>query len=120
MKFNFLIESYLRGLKNNVEDLKVFIEKRTAGAKKLAESAAEKGKYSILTAIHFKAKEIPYKFCSDNYSEERHKHIEEKADDCFNQLKSWKKMSQREFQAVMGELEAYGEVVIRTKETYKS
>jgi hypothetical protein len=120
MKFLLLVESYLKGLKDNVEDLKLFIEKRAAGAKKIAESAAKKGKYSTLTAIHFKAKEVPYNFCSKNYTEEDHKHIEEKADRCFNQLKSWKKMSQREFQAVMGELEAYGEVYIRTKETYES
>jgi len=117
MTFALLVESYLKGLKGNLNDLKLFIEKRSTGAKKIAESAQKKGKYSLLTAIHFKAKEIPYNFCKKHYSDEDNKHIEEKADVCFNKLKDWKKMSQREFQAVMGELEAYGEVFIRSKET---
>jgi len=117
MKFILLVESYLKGLKGNLNDLKLFIEKRSAGAKKIAKSAQEKGKYSLLTAIHFKAKEVPYNFCHKHYSDEGYKQIEEKADSCFNKLKDWKSMSQREFQAVMGELEAYGEVYIRSKET---
>lgn len=119
MKFLLLVESYLKGLKNNAEDLKLFIEKRSVGAKKIAESATKKGKYSILTAIHFKAKEVPYNFCHKNYNSEDSKAIEEKADECFNKLKNWKNMSQREFQHVMGQLEAYGEVYIRSKETYE-
>jgi hypothetical protein len=117
MKFNLLWESYLKGLKNNLEDFKLFIEKRSTGAKKIAEASAKKGEYATLTAIHFKAKEVPYNFCLRHYKAEDSKLVEDKADECFTKLKSWKKMSQREFQAVMGELEAYGEVYIRSKET---
>ena len=117
MTFELFLESFLKGLKNNLDDLKLFIEKRSAGAKKIAESAEKKGKYSTLTAIHFKAKEVPYNFCHKHYNDEGYKAIEEKADSCFNKLKSWKNMSQREFQHVMGQLEAYGEVYIRSKET---
>ena len=33
----------------------------------------------------------------------------------FNKLKNWKNLSQRQFQALMGELEAYGEIYIKIK-----
>ena len=36
-----------------------------------------------------------------------------KANECLDKLRTWDKMSQREFQTVMGQLEAYGEVYIR-------
>lgn len=117
MKFEHLVESFLKGIKNDIEDLKLFIEKRSAGAKKIQESANKKGKYSTLTAIHFKAKEIPYQHALKHYNDADNSFIEEKADKCFEGLKDWKSMSQAQFQKVMGELEAYGEVYIRLKET---
>lgn len=115
MKFNLLFESYLKGIKNDINDLKTFIEKRTIGAKKIQQMAEKKGKYSILTSIHFKAKEIPYKQALNHSKDDGF--IENKADSCFDKLKDWKNMSQATFQKVMGELEAYGEVYIRLKET---
>ena len=115
-KFSLLIESYLKGNKNDPEDLSVFIEKRTAGAKKIQKMAENKGGYSTLTAIHFKAKSIPYNFCNKHANDEDSTFIKEKADECFEKLKKWDKMTQREFQHVMGQLEAYGEVYIRSKE----
>ena len=117
MQFQYLVESFLKGVKNDLEDLKVFIEKRSAGAKKITESSEKKGKYATLTAIHFKAKEVPYEQALKHFDDEDNKFIEEKADKCFKQLKDWKSMSQHQFQKVMGELEAYGEVFIRLQET---
>jgi hypothetical protein len=117
MQFDLLVESFLKGNKNDPEDLKVFIEKRSTGAKKIAESSEKKGKYATLTAIHFKAKEIPYNQSLKHWDDTDSKFIEKKADECFEKLKSWKEMSQREFQHVMGQLEAYGEVFIRSIET---
>ena len=113
------MESYLKGIKGDLDDYKLFIEKRSAGAKKIAKSTQEKGKYSTLTAIHFKAKEIPYNQALKHWEDTDSKFIEEKADECFDQLKDWKSMSQHRFQHVMGQLEAYGEVYIRSIETKK-
>ncbi len=42
--------------------------------------------------------------------------IKAKADECFDKIKNWDKMSQKDFQHVMGQLEAYGEFYIRSKE----
>ena len=117
MQFQYLVESFLKGVKNDLDDLKLFIEKRSQGAKKIAESAEKKGKYSTLTAIHFKAKEVPYEQAMKHFDDKNDKFIEDKADKCFDKLKDWKNMSQHQFQKVMGELEAYGEVFIRLKET---
>lgn len=96
---------------NTEESIKEFIKKRLAGAKKIQASAEKKGGYSTLTAIHFKAKFKPYMACEKNVN--KAEFAKDKANECFDRLKNWDQMSQREFQAVMGELEAYGEVYIR-------
>ena len=67
----------------------------------------------MLTSVHFKAKEKPYDYCSNNY--ESLENITKKADEIFDKLKKWKDMSQRDFQHYMGMLEAYGEIVIKIK-----
>lgn len=103
--------------KNPSEDMKGFVEKRAAGAKKVEKMAEKKGGFSLLTAVHFKAKEIPYKNALKHAEDESSSFIEEKADECFKKLKNWKEMSQREFQHVMGQLEAYGEVFIRARDS---
>jgi hypothetical protein len=114
--FTALVESYLKGDKKDPEDLPTFIEKRTAGADKIYKMAEKKGQYSTLTAIHFKAKAVPYKICSKHINDEDSKAVKVKADECFERLKKWHEMSQRDFQHVMGQLEAYGEVYIRSVE----
>ena len=76
----------------------------------------DKGGFALLTAVHFKAKEIPYRNCEKHITDEDSKFIENKADECFEKLKKWKYMSQKEFQHVMGQLEAYGEFFIRSIE----
>ena len=93
-----------------------FIDKRATGAEKIQKAAASKGGVATLTAIHFKAKEVPYKNCQKHCEDGDIEYIKEKADECFDKLKSWDKMSQREFQHVMGQLEAYGEVYILQSE----
>ncbi|NBP04074.1 MAG: hypothetical protein EBU90_29070 [Proteobacteria bacterium] len=111
-----LIESYLKGNPKDPEDLETFITKRSEGAKKIQHQAEAKGKFSTLTAIHFKAKEKPYKEAHKAAKSKDSKTIKEKASSCYKKLASWKTMSQRDFQHVMGELEAYGEVFIRMRE----
>ena len=121
--FNVLVEqilveqkNFLKGNKKDPEDLSTFVEKRSAGAKKIEKAAFDKGGYSTLTGIHFKAKEIPYKHCAKHANDKDSSFIKEKADECFNKLKNWHNMSQKEFQHVMGQLEAYGEFYIRSVE----
>lgn len=117
ISFELIVESILRGNKN--ENLSEFVEKRAAGAKKIQKLTEEKGGVSKLTSIHFKAKEIPYKNCSKHINDTNSNFIEEKADECMEKLKNWNTMSQKEFQTIMGQLEAYGEVYIRLAETKK-
>ena len=109
-KFVELFEAVQEKLTSK-ESLMEFLHKRLAGAKKIQASAAKKGGYSTLTAIHFKAKFKPYDECMKHVDQVEF--AKKAADDCFDKLKNWDKMSQREFQTVMGELEAYGEVYIR-------
>jgi hypothetical protein len=102
--------------KNNPDDLEEFVTKRAAGAKKISNQAKNKGGYSLLTAVHFDAKKTPYTQASKHVNDKDSVFIKKKADACFEKLKNWDKMSQREFQWVMGQLEAYGEVYIRSLE----
>lgn len=106
--------------KEPVEDLKEFVKKRAAGARKIEQMAEKKGGYSLLTAVHFKAKETPYNAALKHCEDEGSDFIEKKADECFNKLKDWKNLSQRDFQYIMGQLEAYGEVYIRSKYNKKN
>lgn len=109
-------KNFFKGNKKDPEDLSTFVEKRSAGAKKIAKMASDKGGFSLLTAVHFKAKETPYKVCAKHADDPDSSFIKGKADECFEKLKNWDKMSQKDFQHVMGQLEAYGEFYIRSKE----
>ena len=116
-KLNFLLEKSTTG---TPETLPEFLETRKAGAEKIAKSAKEKGGPSLLTATHFKAKRVPYtQAIKHAKAREDGKPLEgckERADDLVKMLKNWHKMSQTEFQKVTGELEAYGESYIKSKE----
>ena len=105
--------------KNPEEDLEQFLKTRAAGAKKIESMASKKGGFSLLTAVHFKAKEVPYKQALKHCGDDNSEFVKEKADECFEKLKKWDQMSQRDFQYVMGQLEAYGEVYIRSKDNKK-
>jgi hypothetical protein len=99
--------------KKETTDIESFIDKRSAGAKKIQQQAEAKGGPALLTSVHFKAKEKPYEYCSNNY--DSLENITKKADEIFDKLKNWKEMSQRDFQHYMGVLEAYGEIFIKIK-----
>lgn len=105
-----------KSTKEEPEDLTAFIEKRKAGAEKIAKSAQEKGGPSLLTATHFKAKKVPYtqaiKHSKARKNGEPLEGCKERADELVKMLKNWHKMSQKEFQKVTGELEAFGESYI--------
>jgi len=111
--FNNLVQTILESKKDKFME---FLEIRKKGAEKIQKSAEAKGGASILTAQHFKAKEIPYKKALEHSTEEnKEKYYLKEAEKCLSRLKSWKTMTQKEFQTVMGELEVWGEVYIKSK-----
>ena len=111
-------ETYKRIILEEVtkeEKFDEFLNKRKVGAEKIAKSSKEKGGYATLTAIHFAAKEKPYQDClkwEDKAGKEEH--YKAKAEEIYKRLKDLDSLSQREFQALMGELEVYGEVYLRS------
>ena len=109
MSFNTIYESILKNINSNEE----FLKKRAHGAKKIKEAAKKKGGPSMLTAYHFKAKEVPYKECLRNIEDKQF--AKDRAEDCFKKLAKWDKMTQKEFQEVMGRLEVYGEWFLHLK-----
>jgi len=92
-----------------------FVEARKAGAKKIQVAAEAKGGPAILTAQHFKAKAKPYAMALEHvHDKDREKMYAKHATECLRKLQNWKKMTQKEFQATMGELEVWGEVYIKS------
>lgn len=116
-KLNLLLE---KSTKDKPETMQEFLEIRKAGAEKIAKAAQEKGGPSLLTAVHFKAKRVPYtqaiKHAKARKDSEPLEGCKERADELVKMLKNWHKMSQNEFQKVMGELEAYGESYIKSQD----
>ena len=126
MKYSVLTEKYQLILEKRVqpdptteESLKQFLSKRAAGAAKLANTSKEKGGFATLTAIHFAAKAKPYKEAEkmenapDKDCDVANAHYKKMAEEVYAKLKDLDSLSQKEFQALMGELEVWGEVYIR-------
>ena len=102
-------------LKEAKETFKDFASTRGKGAKKIADTAKEKGGLALLTWYHFKVK-LPY------YSKASSGKLNtEDAKKEFNE--TYKKISldmdQIEFQREMGRLEVLGELLIRNKKEKK-
>ena len=113
--FKTISESIIIEKNNDINNLHEFIEKRKSGADKIKKAAEAKGGPSKLTAVHFAAKERPYKEALNLSTKENcSQTLKKKAQVLVSKLKSWNTMSQREFQDVMGQLEAYGEIYIKT------
>lgn len=112
-KFNTLLEMVLESKQD--EKYTEFLKARQAGAKKIQHSAEANGGPAILTAQHFKAKAKPYTMAIEHvHDKDREKVYAKHATDCLRKLQSWKSMTQKEFQAIMGELEVWGEVYIKS------
>ena len=117
--YQLILEKRVDTDPSSTESFEKFLDKRLAGAEKLAESTKAKGGYSTLTAIHYAAKAKPYAECIklNSKHKEDHKKVNElykqKAEDVYSKLSDLDSLSQKEFQALMGELEVYGEVYIR-------
>jgi len=116
----FLAEAYSSIIENKEEKqaseeaFENFLTKRLAGAEKIHAMTQKKGGFSLLTAIHYKAKLKPYAE-SEKWAEKKGKeeHYKAKAKEVYVKLKDLDSLSQKEFQSLMGELEVWGEVYIR-------
>lgn len=113
-KYNDLYNSIILESDKDVNKLHEFVKKRKEGAAKIQKSSEDKGGAAKLTAIHFAAKEKPYSHALDiSTKEDYEKILKSKGNELVTKLKQWHTMSQRDFQTVMGQLEAYGEVYIK-------
>lgn len=113
-KFSRFAEVVIESIQD--EKFQEFLETRKSGAAKIQASAAAKGGPSTLTAQHFAAKAKPYAEAIDCVNHRDREEVYAKhAEACLKKLKSWHKMTQREFQTIMGELEVWGEVYIKSK-----
>jgi hypothetical protein len=112
-KFDTIVESIKKKMTPE-ESFEEFLTKRLAGAEKIQAMTEKKGGYSTLTAIHYKAKLKPYAE-SEKWSnkENKEEHYKAKAKEVYEKLSNLDTLSQKQFQALMGELEVWGEVYIR-------
>jgi len=120
-EIKFLAEAYTsihekKEVKETPEEaFETFLTKRLAGAEKIQAMTEKKGGFSLLTAIHYKAKLKPYAESEKWHNKEgKEEHYKAKAKEVYEKLKNLDSLSQKEFQSLMGELEVWGEVYIRT------
>ena len=118
-QYQLMLEKRVQPKPDTEEALQQFLEKRAAGAAKIANSSKEKGGFATLTAIHFAAKAKPYAEAekmendSNKDCDKCNAHYKKMAEEVYAKLADLDKLSQKDFQALMGELEVWGEVYIR-------
>jgi len=113
MNFDLVLESIKKKMGVD-EKFDEFLNKRKAGAEKLEAQTRKKGGYSLLTAIHYAAKQKPYNDAIKWENKKgKEKYFKDKAKEVYSKLSNLDNLTQREFQSLMGELEVYGEVYIR-------
>jgi len=111
MLFTTLFEKII----DTTDEFLKFIKKRAAGAAKIQAAAKKTGGYAILTAYHFAGKVRPYEYGLKVYTQDNREELfKTKYQEAYNKLQDINKISQRQFQFITGELEAYGELYIRS------
>lgn len=97
------------------EDPMQFLKNRKAGAMKIASSAKEKGGDAMLSYYHFAAKEKPYNdiiaLLRNEGMAAAKKHCKDKYNDLMKDVDI--DMDQKEYQAIVGKIEVYGECYIK-------
>lgn len=106
---------YFTEARQESDDLMDFLKNRRAGAKDSASKAKEKGGDAILSYYHFAAKDQPY---AEVMRVLKNEGLQAAKKLCKLQYKSLMKavdldMSQKEYQAVVGKIEVYGECYIK-------
>jgi len=111
MLFTTLFEKII----DTTDEFLEFIKKRAAGAAKIQAAAKKSGGYAILTSYHFAGKVRPYEYGLKAYKKDnREEMLKEKYKEAYDKLQDIDNISQRQFQFITGELEAYGELYIRS------
>lgn len=101
-------------IKKKKEEMLDFFNKRKTGAQKIANEAQTKGGTSLLTAWHFKAKNVPYQEIITAIKQDKlETFFNSKFKTALNKLKPNLNLTQEEFQKIMGEIEVYGEAVLK-------
>jgi len=114
MEFEHLFEKLLTKFTDTL--FPTFVKKRAEGAKKIEDTARDKGMYAILTAYHFAGKVKPYADALKKAEkEDKESHFKEKYKEAYAKLEDLDSISQKDFQMITGTLEAYGEVYIQSK-----
>ena len=111
-----LLKSVAVILNEEKGDLADFLQARKDGAENIKNAAEEKGGPATLTATHFAAKDEPYQEASDMASDSKLDHCLEQALSIIKQLTNLESLSQNQFQALTGQLEAYGESFIVSRD----
>jgi hypothetical protein len=94
-----------------------FAEKRLGGAEKITNNAKEKGGPALLTYHHFVVKLPYYKEATEGKFEQESskKEYQELLTKLVNSTKNGFKITQTEFQELVGKLEVVGELLIKNK-----
>lgn len=103
--------------KNQSEDPMTFLKNRKNGAQESAKKAKEKGGDSMLSYYHFAAKDQPYLEVIKVLREEGLKPAMNLCKKNYKNLKSQVDldMGQKEYQAIVGKIEVFGECYIKFK-----
>jgi tRNA(Ile2) C34 agmatinyltransferase TiaS len=100
------------------ESIETFAQNRLIGAMKISESAKEKGGDAMLTYHHFRVKLSYYKKAAEGKMdfEEAEEELEKKIKQLTEGFTGANiKISQVDFQKIMGEIEVLGELLIKNK-----
>ena len=92
-----------------------FADKRGDGAKKISDSAKDKGGLSMLTHNHFRVKLPYYKKAASgklNLDQAKEEYLVE-LDKLYKSTKNGMQIDQKTFQELMGRIEVLGELIIR-------
>lgn len=113
----------LSGINESKEpDFKEFSKKRYAGAKKIVDSAEEKGGPALLTRDHFKVK-IPYYKKAEGGDFDPDKAKGEYSELCkrlHSRMNRIEEMDMKEFQELLGRMEVLGELLIKNQDLGKT
>jgi hypothetical protein len=107
----------LAGLTEEKMSLKEFAQKRHDGAKKIAESAQEKGGVALLTHEHFKVKLPYYKKAAEgdfNFDAMK-KEYTKLCSELHSYMDKIETIDPKKFQQLLGKMEVIGELLIESK-----
>jgi len=113
-----LSESQLkRIIESETKEFEKFADTRMGGAKKISDTAKEKGGLSLLTYHHFKVKLPYYKKASEGKMnmEDAKKEYKKLLDKLYESTKDDMEIGQIPFQELVGKIEVLGELLIKEK-----